>query len=237
MKFKRTIHAGRPWRRLVRVDVMAEADSTVRSGLTDDEAARHRAHPRSPAQPSRTGHVRRHVVRALLVQVVTRAPRAGCRRRRRGCSSARVRTPAWSTWATASPPPSASRATTTRRPSSRTRARRRASAASCATSSRWAPGPSPSWTRCASARSTTPAAAGSPKAWCRGISGYGNAVGVPTVGGEVVFDADLSRQPARQRAVPRAAPDRPPRARPGHAARATWPCCSARPPAATASAA
>ena len=37
-----------------------------------------------------------------------------------------------------------------------------------------------------------------------GISHYGNAVGVPTVGGEVVFDRDLRGQPARERAVPRA---------------------------------
>ena len=42
--------------------------------------------------------------------------------------------------------------TTTRRSSSRTRARPPASAASCATSSRWARGPSPGSTRCASAR-------------------------------------------------------------------------------------
>ena len=52
-----------------------------------------------------------------------RPPAAAARPRRRGCSSARARTPAWSTSATASPPPSASRATTTRRPSSPTRAR------------------------------------------------------------------------------------------------------------------
>ncbi len=38
-----------------------------------------------------------------------------------------------------------------------------------------------------------------------GISGYGNAVGVPTVGGEVVFDDCYTREPARQRAVSRRA--------------------------------
>ena len=38
-----------------------------------------------------------------------------------------------------------------------------------------------------------------------GISGYGNAVGVPTVGGEVVFDECYARQPARERALPRRA--------------------------------
>ena len=35
----------------------------------------------------------------------------------------------------------------------------------------------------------------------RGISGYGNAVGVPTVGGEIVFDPCYA-QPARQRVLP-----------------------------------
>ena len=93
-----------------------------------------------------------------------------------------------STSATASPSRSASRATTTRRRSSRTRARRPASAASSATSSRWARGRSRSWTRCASARSTTPRTRYLFEGVVSGISGYGNAVGVPTVGGEVVFD-------------------------------------------------
>ena len=70
-----------------------------------------------------------------------------------------------------------------------------------------------------------------------GISGYGNSVGVPTVGGEIVFDETYAGQPARQRAVPRRAarPIGSCSARPP--ASATWPCCSARPPAATASAA
>ena len=48
-----------------------------------------------------------------------------------------------------------------------------------------------------------------------GISGYGNAVGVPTVGGETVFDADLRRQPAGQRPLPRPPARRPARARAG----------------------
>ena len=37
----------------------------------------------------------------------------------------------------------------------------------------------------------------------RGIGGYGNSIGIPTVGGEIAFDALLRRQPARQRPVPR----------------------------------
>ena len=36
-----------------------------------------------------------------------------------------------------------------------------------------------------------------------GIGGYGNSIGIPTVGGEIVFDDVLRRQPARQRVVPR----------------------------------
>ena len=60
-----------------------------------------------------------------------------------------------------------------------------------------------------------PAAAGSPKASVSGISGYGNAVGVPTVGGETVFDATYAGNPLGQRAVSRAAARRPARAGPG----------------------
>ena len=41
-----------------------------------------------------------------------------------------------------------------------------------------------------------------------GIGGYGNSIGIPTIGGEIVFDDDLRRQPARQRAVPRHRPHR-----------------------------
>ena len=33
----------------------------------------------------------------------------------------------------------------------------------------------------------------------RGVGGYGNCVGIPTVGGELVFDHDVPGQPARQR--------------------------------------
>ena len=70
-----------------------------------------------------------------------------------------------------------------------------------------------------------------------GISGYGNSVGVPTVGGEVVFDETYAGNPlVNVLCLGRAA-------RPsgwcsaGPPASATWPCCSVRPPAATASAA
>ena len=49
-----------------------------------------------------------------------------------------------------------------------------------------------------------------------GVSGYGNSVGVPTVGGETVFDETYAEQPAGQRAVPRRPAHRAPGAGPGH---------------------
>ncbi len=59
-----------------------------------------------------------------------------------------------------------------------------------------------------------------------GVGGYGNCLGLPNIGGEAVFDADLPRQPARQRALHRgAAPRGPPprqgvrRRQPGHPVR------------------
>ena len=70
-----------------------------------------------------------------------------------------------------------------------------------------------------------------------GISGYGNSVGVPTVGGEVVFDDTLPRQPARQRVVPRHPARTIGSCSPAPKAPATSRCCSGRRPAATASAA
>ena len=36
-----------------------------------------------------------------------------------------------------------------------------------------------------------------------GIGGYGNSIGIPTVGGEVVFDESVQRQSARERLLPR----------------------------------
>ena len=46
-----------------------------------------------------------------------------------------------------------------------------------------------------------------------GVGGYGNCLGLPNIGGEVVFDATYARQPARQRALRRRAAARgaPPR--------------------------
>ena len=82
-----------------------------------------RQDPRPPAQPPRAGPLRRHVERALLVQVVPAAPAPAADRGPARPGRARARTPGSSTPATASPSPSASRATTTPRPSSPTRAR------------------------------------------------------------------------------------------------------------------
>ena len=135
-------------------------------GLTDDEADAIAADPRAAAQPPRAGHVRGDVVGALLVQVVPDPPappahrgaaragrpgrgRRGGRRRRRHRGRLPHREPQ---------PPVRHRALPGRR--------HRASAASSAMCSRSAPGRSPSWIRSDSVRWTTPAAAGSPRAWC-----------------------------------------------------------------------
>ena len=70
----------------------------------------------------------------------------------------------------------------------------------------------------------------------KGISSYGNSVGVPTVGGELTFDPCYRRTRSSTcsvwaRCPPSASCSESPRAR------ATWWCCSGRPPGATASAA
>ena len=49
-----------------------------------------------------------------------------------------------------------------------------------------------------------------------GISGYGNSVGVPTIGGELTFAAGLRPQPPGERAVPRGHAQRAPGARRRH---------------------
>ena len=48
-----------------------------------------------------------------------------------------------------------------------------------------------------------------------GISGYGNSVGVPTIGGEVVFDETYLGNPLVNVLAPRGAAGRAPRAGPG----------------------
>ena len=77
--------------------------------------------------------------------------------------------------------------TITPRSSSPTRARRPASAASCATSSRWARG---RWRRSNSlrfGRLDAPRMKHLVDGVVRGIAGYGNCIGIPTLGGETTF--------------------------------------------------
>ena len=78
--------------------------------------------------------------------------------------------------------------------SSRTRAPRRVSGASSVTSSRWAPARSPCSTPCASAIRARRARA-LVDGVVRGVGGYGNCVGVPTIGGELVFDESYQGNP------------------------------------------
>ena len=70
-----------------------------------------------------------------------------------------------------------------------------------------------------------------------GIGAYGNSVGVPTVGGEAVFDESYRGQRARERDVRRAAARRPASRGPARPAPATSSSSTARRPAATGSAA
>ena len=181
--------ARRPRRRL-RVRFMtrdrAASAHPARHDRRRARGGRRRARPRADAPRARD--VLGDVVRALLLQVVAPAPRSASRPRRRGCSSARARARASSTSATASRSRSASRATTTRPRSSRTRAR--------------PPGVG-GIIRDIFSMGARPIALMDPLRFgplddprtrylfegvVSGISGYGNAVGVPTVGGEVVFD-------------------------------------------------
>ena len=69
----------------------------------------------------------------------------------------------------------------------------------------------------------------------RGVGGYGNCVGVPTVGGELVFDPSYADNPLVNVMAIGAARGAPPDARRGARARATSPSCSGARPAATAS--
>ena len=55
--------------------------------------------------------------------------------------------------------------------------------------------PCASWTPSSSASSTTRGSAGCSRASSAGISSYGNSVGVPTVGGELTFDAGYEGNP------------------------------------------
>ena len=143
----------------------------------------------------------------------------GCRPRAPRSWSARARTPAWSTPATASRWPCGSRATTIPPPSSPTRAR---------------PPGSGGILRDIFTMGARPIAVMDPlrfgpptdarSRWIAagvvsGISGYGNSVGVPTVGGRDRLRRVLRRQPPGQCPVPRGAAGRPAGAGPGLGAR------------------
>jgi hypothetical protein len=90
---------------------------------------------------------------------------------------------------------SRSRATTTRPRWSRTRAPRPASAASCATSSPWARGPIAVLDALRFGDPADPRTRHLVDGIVRGVGGYGNCVGVPTVGGELVFDPSYQGNP------------------------------------------
>ena len=151
---------------------------------------------RAPERP-RAGHVQRDVERALLLQELAgRCLATPADARPRTWSPARARTPA--SIAHRRRPGGGLQDRVAQPPvarSSRTRARRPASAASCATSSRWAPGRSRSSTPSASATRRTPRTRHLVDGVVRGVGGYGNCVGVPTVGGELVFDPSYQGNP------------------------------------------
>ena len=148
---------------------------------------------RTPA--GRAGDVLGDVVGALLLQVLAGPPWPLPHRRLPGWSWVQVRTPASSISATAGSPPSGSKATTTRLSSSPFRAPPPESGESSATSSLWGRGRSPSGIRSASVPRTSPTTAFCSQGVVAGIASYGNAVGVPTVGGELAFAEHYSANP------------------------------------------
>ena len=200
-------------------------------GLTDDESDDDRRDPRPRAQPPRAGHVLGDVVRALLLQVAAASTCAGCRPRRRACWSARARAPAWSTSATASPPPSASRATTTRRAIEPYQGA--ATGVGGILRDIFSMGARPD-------RHDGPAAVRAPRRRPQPLDRRGRRVGHLRLR-QLRRRADRRRR-GRSSTRPTPSnplvnvlclgvlPDRAPRARPGRRASATSPCCSARPP-------
>ena len=68
-----------------------------------------------------------------------------------------------------------------------------------------------------------------------GIAGYGNSIGIPTVGGEIAFEPSLRRQSAGQRLLPRHREGDPTSSRASRPASAIRSTTSAQRPAATAS--
>ena len=197
-----TTQTGRP-----AVDTVNNAGATpdVRAALgrARPQARRVRADPRDPRPPPdqrRARDVLGHVERALLLQVEQGPPPAVRRedhrrdareaarrhRRERRRRRHRRRLGGHLQGRVAQPPVATS---------SPTRARPPASAASSATSSRWAPARSRSWTRCASAPLDHPDTQRVLPGVVAGVGGYGNCLGLPNIGGEVVFDACYQGNP------------------------------------------
>ena len=165
-------------------------------GLTDDEAVVDRRHPRAGAEPPRAGDVLGDVVRALLLQVLPDPPAPAARPRRPHVlvGPGRGRR-AWSTSATASPRPSGSRATTTRPPSSPTRAPPPASAGILRDVFSMGARPIALMDPLRFGPLDDPRSRWIAEGVVSGVSGYGNSVGVPTVGGETVFDPTYQDNP------------------------------------------
>ena len=154
-------------------------------GLKRRRVRPHPGDPRPPSHRRRAGHVRGHVERALLLQVLQGAPAPLRRDDHAGDAGAHARGHRRERGrrrrsATAGPSPSRSSRTTTRPTSSRTRARPPGSAASCATSWPWARGRSRSSTRCASARPTRPTRGGCCPAWSPASAATATAWACPT---------------------------------------------------------
>ena len=160
-------------------------------GLQEDEYARIRQILGRRPTESELGHVLDHVERALLVQVEQGPPETVRRQGaplRPACWPGSARTPASSGSPTGSRSRSRWSRTTIRPLWSPTRARRPGSAASSATSSPWAPGRSavmdPLRFGAADHEDTKRVLPGV----VAGIGGYGNCLGLPNIGGELVFD-------------------------------------------------
>ena len=170
-------------------------------GLTDDEAAAVGAHPRAQPQPPRTGHVRGHVVGALLVQVVRlhlrRLPTEGPAVLVGPGENAGVVDVGDGIAA-------AIRIESHNHPSAIEPYQGAATGVGGILRDIFTMGARPialmdplRFGPLDDARSRWIA-----EGVVSGISGYGNSVGVPTVGGEVVFDETYARQPARERLLP-----------------------------------
>ena len=164
-------------------------------GLTPGEFERICSRSRPGAQFHGTGHFLGDVVGALLLQKLPGSPEAASHPRPRGHPGARGKRRGGGHRRRRRHASSRSNPTTTPPSSSPTRARPPAWAASSATSSPWAPGPWPCWTRCASGRSTEPQEPLPAGRRGGGIAHYGNCIGVPTVGGEVYFETPTAATP------------------------------------------